>query len=571
MKTFNVLDHGATGRREDDARPGIQKAVDACAEAGGGMVVLPPGQYTSGTIHLRSNVRFHIEAGATLYSSKRREDYDAKEDWRTALFHGEDLQNITLEGRGTVDGQAAYEWRVQDLDDRYIKENLDEFLKTGKKPLRAFPTKDSFGRLVLLLRCVDVRIEGLSFVRSPSWTINPYACRRLVIDGIYVHTSLKEGVWADGIDPDGCSDVRISNCTIETGDDALVFYSSSTWGPPLPCENITVTNCRFSSASSAIKFCDGNSACVRNVVIDNCVITDSNRGIAFMTFDGGSVSDVVISNCTIDCRRFDWFWWGDGDPLYFMSRRRFSELHPELKRLDPPAGAIRNVTLSNIIAHGKSRCLLRGHPEQWMEGVRMNGVRLFLSADPKADYNKEGSGLTVKYARDFEMHHVEVIMEDPGTPKWKSPLAFEDAENILIEGFRGRLPKGSKEPAISLVNVKGAVIRNSRVEPNDATLLLAGVGTEGVVVGTGVMPPANEVEREARTTFPERLEGRPAPVRLVRKPAAGPKKPAPGVKKEASKTAKSAAGKSGPKKKPAAKAVKKPAQKKAAKSSKKKK
>ena len=66
----------------------------------------------------------------------------------------------------------------------------------------------------------------------------------------------------------------------------------------------------------------GNENAVRNVVIDNCVITDSNRGIAFMTFDGGDVENVVISNCTIDCRRFDWFWWGDGDPIYFMARRR---------------------------------------------------------------------------------------------------------------------------------------------------------------------------------------------------------------------------------------------------------
>jgi hypothetical protein len=498
MKVYNVQEYGATGKKADNALPAIQKALDACAEAGGGMVYLPPGQYTSGTIHLRSHVRFHLEAGATLYSSKNRADYDSPDDARAALLYGEDLTNVTLEGRGTVDGQAEYEWKVQDFDDRYIKENLDEYVKTGKKPLRPFPRKDCYGRLVLLLKCTDVRVHGLSFVRSPSWTMNYYACRRLVIDGVYIRSSLKEGVWADGIDPDGCSDVHISNCTIETGDDAIVFYSTPTWGPALPCENITVTNCRLSSASSAIKFCDGNNVAVRNVVIDNCVITDSNRGIAFMTFDGGSVSDVVISNCTIDCRRFDWFWWGDGDPFYFMSRRRFSELHPELGRTDPPAGAIRNVLIKDIIAHGKARCLLRGHPEQWLEGIRMDNVRLFLSADPHADYNKEGSGLAFKYARNVELHHVEVVLEEPSTPKWKSALAFEDAVDIVVEGFHASMPAASKEPAISLRNVKGAMIRNSRVDPSGATLLLSGIGTKDVVVGTGVIPPMNEVEREAR-------------------------------------------------------------------------
>jgi hypothetical protein len=236
---------------------------------------------------------------------------------------------------------------------------------------------------------------------------------------------------------------------------------------------------------------------VRNVVIDNCVITDSNRGIAFMTFDGGYVSDLVISNCTIDCRRHDWFWRGDGDPFSFMTRHRSSELHTEIGRTDAPAGAIRNVLIKGVIAHGMARCLLQGHAEQWLEGIRFSDVRLFLAADPKADYDKEGSALMFRYARDVELHNVEVVMEDPTTARWKSPLAFEDASDILVDGFRGRLPRGSKEPAISLKNVMGALIRNSRVDPANGTLLVSGIGTRDVVVGTGVMPPPNEVEHEA--------------------------------------------------------------------------
>src|SRR4051794_40028296 len=362
MNVFYVREYGASGDRTQDARPALQGAIDACAQAGGGMVYVPPGEYSSGTLHLRSNVRFHIEAGATLYSSKDPNAY-TWQDHRASLFYGEDLQNVTLEGRGVVDGQAEYEWRLNDHDDRYIIDHQRAMEALGKPLTRPFPTSDSIGRLVLLLRCRDVRIENLSFVRSPSWTINPYACERLVIDGVHIASSLREAVWADGIDPDGCRDVRIANCTIETGDDALVFYSSDVWGPALPCENITVTNCRLSSASSALKFCDGNKNCVRNVTIDNCVITNTNRGIAFMTFDGGYVSDVILSNLIIDCRRFDWYWWGDGDPIHFMVRRRISELHPELKQEEPPAGAIRNVLISNVIARGAGTSLMQGHPE----------------------------------------------------------------------------------------------------------------------------------------------------------------------------------------------------------------
>jgi hypothetical protein len=483
QQVFNVRDYGATGAKSDNARPFIQKAIDACAEAGGGMVYVPPGEYLTGMLHLRSNVRFFLEAGATLLLSRERSEFDGPDDAHAALFYGEDLHHVSLEGFGVVDGRAEYEWKEQDFDDRYIGENLAEHLAVGGTRLRAFPKKDLvMARLVLLLRCTDVRVTGLSFLRSPSWTMNYYACRRLTIDGIRIHTSLKEGVWADGIDPDSCSDVVIANSVIETGDDAIVFYCTDAWGPALPCENITVTNCKLSSASSAIKFCDGNKVCVRNVVIDNCVITDSNRGIAFMTFDGGYVSDVVISNCTIDTRRFDWFWWGDGDPLYFMSRRRYSELHPELKHDDAPAGAIRNVLIRDVIAHGKARCLLRGHPEQWLEGIRLDNVRLFLSSDPKAGYDKPGGAITLKYARDVSFKDVEVVMEEPTSKRWTSALVVEDAADIALDGFRGTLPKGSKSPAVSLERVDGAVVRDSRAMAGTATFLSAGAGVNDVVL-----------------------------------------------------------------------------------------
>ena len=114
--------------------------------------------------------------------------------------------------------------------------------------------------MVLLLRCTDVRIEGLKFLHSRSWTIHLYACERLVIDGVYIYTSQKEGCGPTASIPMAARMCASRNCTIETGDDAIVFYSTNWWGPALPCENITVTNCRLSSSSSAIKFCDGNMA-----------------------------------------------------------------------------------------------------------------------------------------------------------------------------------------------------------------------------------------------------------------------------------------------------------------------
>jgi hypothetical protein len=478
MQIFNVREYGASGDKGQDARPAIQAALDACGEARGGMVYLPPGQYTSGTLHLRSGVRFHLEAGATLFSSKDASAY-TWQDHRACLLYGEDLENIAIEGRGVVDGQAEYEWRPNDHDDRYIIDHQRTMEALGKPLMRPFPTKDSIGRLLLLLRCRDVLIRDLSFVRSPSWTINPYACERLVIDGVTILSSMKEGVWADGIDPDGCRDVRISNCTIATGDDALVFYSSDVWGPALPCENITVTNCRLSSASSALKFCDGNKNCVRNVVVSNCVITDSNRGIAFMTFDGGYISDVVISNLTIDCRRFDWYWWGDGDPIHFMVRRRLTELHPELNQEEPPAGSIRNVLISNVIARGCGTSLLQGQEASWLENIRLENVSLRVAADPEAPFEKGGHAVQIRRARGLTLKDVEVIWESPEAGEWRSAIAVEEAEQLLLDGFKGRQAKPeSEEPAISFKQVQGALIRNCVAAPGTSTFLsLAGAET----------------------------------------------------------------------------------------------
>jgi hypothetical protein len=468
---FDVKDYGATGRKTDDARAAIQKAIDACATAGGGKVYLPAGEYTAGTIHLRSHVRLYIESGATLYASK-----DAKTFDKGALLYGEDLENITIEGRGTIDGQSEYEWRLDDLDDAYIRENKLLMQALGKPLMRSFPKnfpkQTIYPRMVLLIRCKDVRIAGLSFLHSPSWTINPYACERLVIDGVYIQSSLKEGVWADGIDPDGCKDVRITNSTIETGDDAIVFYSSNIYGPALPCENITVSNCRLSSASSALKFCDGNMNCIRKVTVDNCVITGSNRGIAFMVFDGGYVSDVVLSNLTIECLRHDWFWWGDGDPIHFNIKRR-SEINGQApKENEPPAGSIRNVLIRNVIARGKGSCLINGHPDSWLEGISLENVRLFLSNDPASLLEKAVHAIEFRWAKALKLKDVEVIWDEPGSEKWESALYFQDVQGLELDGFVGRQAKLETEmPAVVLNQVEDAIIRDSKARQGTSVFL----------------------------------------------------------------------------------------------------
>src|SRR5450755_1958263 len=92
---FNIKDYGASGRKPDNARPALQQAIDACGKAGGGTVYVPPGEYTSGQLHLRSGVRVYLEAGTTLFASLNGREFDSEKT--AALFYGEDLHGIALE------------------------------------------------------------------------------------------------------------------------------------------------------------------------------------------------------------------------------------------------------------------------------------------------------------------------------------------------------------------------------------------------------------------------------------------------------------------------------------------
>jgi polygalacturonase len=482
--TYNIRDYGATGLKQDSAQAAIQKAVDACAAAGGGTVLVPPGDYSTGTIFLRSHVRVFLESGATIFSIKVKSAFP-----KESLFYAEDAVNITLDGRGTVNGQAAYVYRPKgDHQDDFIYPNQVEMEKLGKPLTRSFPKDDQYGHLILFLRCRDVRISGLNFIDSPSWTVRMYGCVQVVIDGVYIHSSLKDGVWADGIDPDGCRDVRIANSTIETGDDALVFYSMNWFGPALPCENITVTNCRLSSASSAIKFCDGNMNAVRNVTISNCVITDSNRGVAFMNFDGGVVENVTISDLTIDCIRSDWFWWGDGEPFHFNIKKR-SEVHKTAKKEDDhPAGIIRNVLLRNIVAHGRGPSICNGHPDSWLDGITLDNVKLFVAHDPAAPYDKTVNALTFKQARNLKLRNVEIFWDQPGFARWESALVLDEIQGLTLDGVEARPARPESPrvlPAVVLQQVDDAVVRNCKALPGTGVFLEVRGGKSREIVITG--------------------------------------------------------------------------------------
>lgn len=463
-RVFDVRQYGATGQKADDARPAIQKAIEACAAVGGGTVFFPPGLYTSGTLHLRSHVHIQLASGATLFAATDPAAYDCGfVPSKAALFYGEDLEDVSFQGRGIVDGQAQYDWRIDDFEEGFDHETLMHNL--GKPLLRSFPKdfpkRQIFPHLVWLGRCRHVRMSGLNFLHAPSWTCALYACRDVSFDRLYIYTSLKEAVWADGIDLDGCRDVAIGNCAIETGDDCVALVSETTWGPALVCENISVTNCRLSSASAGVKFSEGNHAGIRNVRISACLLNNVNRGAVFITAQGGSISNVIFADLTINCRRFDWFWAGDAQPFRCRSYR-LREIDPTApKEKEAPPGAIRGLTLSNIVAHAQGCSMFYGHPECWLDHITLENMKLFVSTDPTAPYDTAEHALDFRRVTALKLKNVQVQWEEPFLSSWKSPLNLEEIQGLELDGFSA-CPARAGAPVMVLQQVSDAVIRNTR-------------------------------------------------------------------------------------------------------------
>ena len=476
MTVFNIKDYGATGKKADDAQPAIQKAIEEAATAGGGCVYLPPGEYTSGTLALRSHVSIYLEAGATLLASENAAAFDQqKVKSKDALFFGENLEDIAIGGRGTVDGQAKYIWAPDTIERSFSHKKL--IVASGASQMRSypegFPDRTVYPHMIWLGHSTNIRITGVSFVRSPSWTFALFDCSRVVVDGVYLYTSLKEAVWADGIDIVSCKDVSIANSTIITGDDCIVFVCGiDEWGPTSPCEHITVTNCRLSSASAAIKFSEGNNLVIRDILINNCTIFDSNRGLTLQIATGGDISNVVISNITMDLHRFDWFWAGDGNAFNF-ELRRLSEWNDEApKPGEPGPGSIHNVIIHDVVVHCQGESTIYGHRDSWLNGVTFENIKFFISSDPKSPYDTAKNAISFRWVKNLKLRNIEVNWEKPSYDKWESALSLEDIDGLQVDGFSGIAAWPERDaPAIALRQVENATLRNMEASPGNNVFL----------------------------------------------------------------------------------------------------
>ena len=304
---FDVVDFGAVGDGKTLSTSSLQKAVDACAQAGGGKVLVPAGRYLTGPVFLKSNIEVELLAGATLAFTTDFDSVPAVPGrWEgidrtiyASLLTGMDLENVSITGRGTLDGQGDAWWKAF----RTVRELRTRMGLTEREPENppGSPLKWGRPRMINLYRCKNVLISGLTVINSPSWNIHPVLCQNVCIDGVTI-SAPENGPNTDGIDPDSCKDVRISNCYISVGDDCIIIKSGYRYREhSVPSENIVVTNCVFGTGHCGVGAGSETAGGIKNITISNCVCDGTQRGLRFKTARGrGNVVENVRSSGLLD-------------------------------------------------------------------------------------------------------------------------------------------------------------------------------------------------------------------------------------------------------------------------------
>jgi polygalacturonase len=467
---LNVREFGARGDGQTLDTIALQKAIDAGAASGGGTVYFPPGRYLSGTLFLKSCVTIELEAGATLLGSRRLEDYPSTVPsnrsytdnyTERSLLYGEQLDHVTLQGRGEINGQGA------------------SF--QGSYKVRPY--------LIRMVGCRDVLVRDLTLRDSPMWVQHYLACDGVRLEGLTVVSRCNAN--NDGIDIDGCQRVRIANCDIWSGDDALVLKSTLN----RPCKHIVVANCVFSSDCNAFKLGTESNGGFEDIVLSNCAIYDTRlAGIALEMVDGGTLERVNISNVTMDNVRC---------PIFIRLGNR---ARPFEQGAPPPGmGRLRNVILSDIQASGAdpTGCAIAGLPGHPVENLTLSNIRITFAGGGKEtdarrtiperpeaypEYSMFGRlpayGFYCRHARNIRLDRVETASLAPDA---RPAMVCDDVDGLHISNWN---VLSTAAPAVRLENVRNAFIRGCSVPPASAVFLgVGGKNSSAIRLAANVVNP----------------------------------------------------------------------------------
>ncbi len=473
MDAFNIRRYGAVGDGVANDTAALQQAIDACHTAGGGLVLCPPGIYRVGSFELRSRVNLHVQAGATLFASADRRDYVKRLPFNAIVdnpYHGNfdeplvyaaDAEDVAITGGGTIDGNGR----------AFFMERPGE--PAAWKGVRDWRP----GMLLTFVQCRRLRLRDIRLVDSPCYAVFPLGCEDLVVDGITIRND-RRGPNTDGIDLHGCRDVRIANCSIDSGDDCITCYSMPYWlKHPGPCENVVVTNCILSSTCCGVRigFAPSDHA-VRNLAFSNLVMHRCKTGICLLcpltthvpiacetpARHGPSLENISFDHIIMDTEEALFLWTDSA--------------------VRAPAG-IRNLNLSNITATTNRACYIGGSPEVPVEGVRIRNMKLTMTGevdgsialDPPDPVSCWGCpqiphAFYIRHARGVALADVEVDWGAARGP-WRSAVRATDVRGLDFSNLVAAGHGAGTHPAVHLGSASDVFLRGCRLPP----------GTRGVL------------------------------------------------------------------------------------------
>lgn len=462
---FNVKDYGAAGDGVTVDSPAINAAIEAAALRGGGSVVLPAGVYLSYSIRLKDNIDLHLERGAVLRAAVATavQHYDEAEPnestyqdfghshWRNSLIWGIGLHDVSITGSGLIDGTGAIANGLSRPDGRANK-------------------------AIALKECRNVTIRDISILNGGHFALLLTGLDNLVIDNVTADTN------RDAFDIDCCSNVRVSNCLVNTlNDDAIVLKCSYALGYAKATENVTITNCHVSGydpgsvlagtftrnitaapdrdgPTGRIKFGTESNGGFRNIAISNCSF-DHCRGLALETVDGAVIEDVTVDNIVMrDIMN---------SPIYVRLGARARG--PE----DLPASTVRRVKISNVTvsdADCRYASIIFGLEGHMIEDLTLSNIHIQYKGGLSMDDVSSQKGANRFFYRDLPSEPrdpYDVPQQVTGYPEPSSHgvlpswgLFISHARRVVVDNVRLETVRPDTRPAIVLMDVEGVSFRD---------------------------------------------------------------------------------------------------------------
>jgi polygalacturonase len=386
-RIFEVRAYGAKGDGKTLDTTAIQKALDECGRAGGGVVRLDAGTYLSKPLELRTRTTLQLDTGATLLATDEPADFAGEKTGSFIPFiSGKRLTDVAIVGPGTIDGSGAKWWVPAEAARR-------------KTPGYTLPRPN----LIVLTGCNNVRLADLTLQNSPKFHFVPTECEQVLVTNVTV-LAPPRSPNTDAIDPSASRHVLITHCRIDVGDDNVAIKA----GKKLPdrefaCEDITVTDCTFLHGHG-MSIGSETAGGVRNVVVRNCTFENTENGLRIKSQrgKGGLVENISYSDITMK----------NVDPAitftcYYMNNSKGDPTQPKVpsektaQAVNEKTPLYRNIRISNLKATCReSAGTILGLPESRISDVVFENV--LISAQ---------KGLTVRNASGIQFVNSNIKVE----------------------------------------------------------------------------------------------------------------------------------------------------------------